>query len=940
MSCFRILSLLLITLPGLFTKSLAQCPSRLQINQRYEVIDDDVKSPAAEKLDRLLELKLDFERCFTVRDSVYAKILHRAAAMDYLVNGNVPTERTIRFTMEAVAINTSGRPGAGPELATRNYNNLGLFLKIAGLDKKAADYYDSAIITARKYPAYEQFILNARHERSNIFFTSGDYDKCIEESTLGERDAERLKDTLQLISFINQRAQAYNFQDHFEEAYQDALRTIHLGLPLLQSEKKQELDISGTGVLYYELASAYKLCALSMHENKSGDWFESLLDSAMYYRRKSGDKGAIGDDLLDYGSFYLTTTRNYKKARQSFLDSYGYTAGSPVRYAYAHMNLGNTSMAENDYLQAEKQYLRALKDLTLPAESIVDEIKFTQLNGIGEKNLLYSLFTNKTELLLARFHQTGDSNYLASCIQNALLTDSLITSMRQAQSSEQSKLFWRKQTPRFFAAALEACYLQKNYALAFYFMESSRSVLLADKLNELGASSTLPIDDALTENQLREKVVRFQQQLTTLKTGTTAYEQAEVKLMEASQDFDRFVKSLEKKYPAYFQYRYSASIIPLDTLRAYLVKNKQSFVHYFSGDSVMYALGVSGKNISMLGLGNEQLRRDDMKIMLGMFADKQALNNRFREFAASSFGLYQQIFRPLNLPAGRVIICSDNFLIPFDALCKDVGGNHFLIDDYAFSYVFSASYLFKNFPAYPEKGYFAGFAPISFNPRLRVADLRNSGVSLRVIAENYSHPLVFENGASTRNQFLNAIGQFEVVNVFSHANAQTNIEEPTLFMQDSLIRLSELQYLRRPATKLVVLSACQTTAGKNATGEGIYSLARGFASAGIPAVAATLWKADEETIYFISEFFHKYLTRGMPKDLALQKAKLRFLENADKENSLPYYWANMIIIGKIDPIGLQPPAISSFWWIIASTAIISVVTIAARNRRKRKGGGK
>jgi len=938
--CFRILGFLLITVPGLFTRSLAQCPSRLQFNQRYEVIDRDEKRPAREKLDRLLQLKSDFERCFPVKDSVYAKILHRTAVMDYLVNGNVPTERTIRLTIEAAAINTSGQPGASPELATRNYNNLGLFLKIAGLDKKAADYYDSAILSAGKYPAYEQFILNARHERSNIFFTSGDYDKCIEESTLGERDAERLKDTLQLISFINQRAQAYNFQDHFEEAYQDALRTIHLGLPLLHSKKKEEVDISGTGVLYYELASAYKLRALSMKDHKSGEWFDRLLDSAMYYRRKSGDRGAIGDDLLDYGSFYLTTTRSYKKARQSFLNSYAYTAGSPVRYAYAHMNLGNTSMAENDYLQAEKQYLHALKDLRLPAQSIVDKTKFTQLSSIGEKNLLYSLFTNKTEFLLARFNQTGDSSYLGSCIQNAMLTDSLITSMRQAQSSEQSKLFWRKQTPRFFAAALEACYLQKNYALAFYFMESSRSVLLADKLNELGASSTLPMDDALTENQLREKVVQFQQQLTALKSGTTAYAQAEVKLMEASQNFDRFVKSLEKKYPAYFQYRYSASIIPLDTLQEYLVKNKQAFVHYFSGDSVMYALGISGKSISMLRLGNEQLRREDMKTMLGLFADKQTLNNRFRDFAASSYGLYQQIFQPLNLPAGRVIICSDNFLIPFDALCKDARGNHFLIEDYAFSYVFSASYLFKNFPNYPEKGFFAGFAPISFNPRLRVADLRNSGVSLKVIAENYSHPLIFENGASTRNQFLNAIGQFEVVNVFSHANAQTNIEEPTLFMQDSLIRLSELQYLRRPATKLVVLSACQTTAGKNATGEGIYSLARGFASAGIPSVAATLWKADEETIYFISEFFHKYLTRGMPKDLALQKAKLRFLQNADKESSLPYYWANMIIIGKIDPIGLRPPTVSSFWWIIASTVVISIVTIAARNRRRLKGGGK
>ena len=84
-------------------------------------------------------------------------------------------------------------------------------------------------------------------------------------------------------------------------------------------------------------------------------------------------------------------------------------------------------------------------------------------------------------------------------------------------------------------------------------------------------------------------------------------------------------------------------------------------------------------------------------------------------------------------------------------------------------------------------------------------------------------------------------------------------------MHDSAIYLSELQLLPQPATQLVVLSACQTTIGKNAKGEGIFSLARGFAAAGIPSVAATLWNADEQTLYAITAKFHEYLSQGMPK---------------------------------------------------------------------------
>src|SRR5207342_3263969 len=127
--------------------------------------------------------------------------------------------------------------------------------------------------------------------------------------------------------------------------------------------------------------------------------------------------------------------------------------------------------------------------------------------------------------------------------------------------------------------------------------------------------------------------------------------------------------------------------------------------------------------------------------------------------------------------------------------------------------------------------------------------------------------------------------------------------EPVLYMQDSVIHLSELQLLNNPATKLVLLSACQTNVGKAATGEGIYSLARGFATAGIPSVAATLWKADEQTIYAISEKFNQYLSEGMNKDEALQKAKLNFIQaNSDNQKLLPYYWANMIVIGNTDAI--------------------------------------
>src|SRR4029079_18312681 len=172
-----------------------------------------------------------------------------------------------------------------------------------------------------------------------------------------------------------------------------------------------------------------------------------------------------------------------------------------------------------------------------------------------------------------------------------------------------------------------------------------------------------------------------------------------------------------------------------------------------------------------------------------------------------------------------------------------------LLQDYSFSYVYSARFLMKPFKNPVAKVSFTGFAPVFFEKYLGVVDLKNAAEALHGSAAYYKRDKVFTYQNATRHNFFDYASSSSVISIFSHAKADTSDNEPLLFMQDSVIHLSELQYLNDPATQLVLLSACQTNVGKSATGEGIYSLARGFAAAGIPSVAATLWKADELTIY-------------------------------------------------------------------------------------------
>ena len=155
-----------------------------------------------------------------------------------------------------------------------------------------------------------------------------------------------------------------------------------------------------------------------------------------------------------------------------------------------------------------------------------------------------------------------------------------------------------------------------------------------------------------------------------------------------------------------------------------------------------------------------------------------------------------------------------------------------------------------------------------------------------------------------------------------------------LYMQDAAIRLSELDLISSASTQLVILSACETNVGKNATGEGVYSLARGFSSLGIPSVAATMWQADEETIYAITASFNKSLSEGMQKDIALQQAKIEFLKNNGREKSLPYYWANLIIVGNTEPVVLSTNNTKLYIVIIFTICLFGAALVLVAKRRK------
>ena len=113
---------------------------------------------------------------------------------------------------------------------------------------------------------------------------------------------------------------------------------------------------------------------------------------------------------------------------------------------------------------------------------------------------------------------------------------------------------------------------------------------------------------------------------------------------------------------------------------------------------------------------------------------------------------------------------------------------------------------------------------------------------------------------------------------------------------------------------MCIRDSCNTLLGKQETGEGVMSLARGFFHAGAQSVVSSLWSVDDLATSELMTTFYKNLSNGQSKASALRKAKLDYLQNHNFPEASPYYWASFVLLGDTTP--LTSSSASYFWWLL------------------------
>ena len=126
----------------------------------------------------------------------------------------------------------------------------------------------------------------------------------------------------------------------------------------------------------------------------------------------------------------------------------------------------------------------------------------------------------------------------------------------------------------------------------------------------------------------------------------------------------------------------------------------------------------------------------------------------------------------------------------------------------------------------------------------------------------------------------------------SNANRAWKGNQTVSGIEDGILTSFEISQLDLSNTRLAVLSACETAAGKIFPVDGVFGLQRAFKQAGAGSILMSLWKVDDEATAMFMESFYKFLFEFSDRHKALRLAQ----SEVRKEYSDPWYWAGWVLL--------------------------------------------
>lgn len=558
------------------------------------------------------------------------------------------------------------------------------------------------------------------------------------------------------------------------------------------------------------------------------------------------------------------------------------------------------------------------------------------LTRILTERELFRALTGKANAFRQLYTQTHHRRDLEAALKANQLAVQLAEKMRRSYQSAGAKLFFTENYYVVYEQAIQTA--QELYQLTqkpeyqiliFDFYEKSRAAALSDIIREADLKpKTIPTALLAREKEIYQQITGLQAAVK--RSDNTAVVKFKAQLVDKEIELYRLTKRFEREFPAYYQLKYDEKTPTTTNIQQQLLRPDAALIQYFVTSTKLYTLVLTSEQSRVVVQPIDSTFRqyvEQFRAILSHNPGSKVYNGN-----SYSSAIYAKVIAPV-LPfistKKRLLIVRDAELnyVPFEVLADKP--NDYLLKKYAISYAYSVE-LLMNKPTKSSRDNRLAIAPFAGTIPQKTAfrgdplvPLPASEKEVRQIGGD-----VYLEKEATKKRFLEQYREHGIIHFATHA--LTDDKDPMRSFvafypdgQEYRLFTNELYDLDLKEAQLVALSACETGAGKLQRGEGVMSLARAFAYAGAKTVATTLWNADDEATAYISTHFHDYINDGLPLDEALQRAKLDFIHSElGRRYDHPYYWANMVLIGRTEPIGA---GIALWWWALGG---LSVLTLA------------
>lgn len=605
----------------------------------------------------------------------------------------------------------------------------------------------------------------------------------------------------------------------------------------------------------------------------------------------------------------------------------------------------------NRHEEAQQAIDRAYTSLIPTFEGVLSQAILKEAPIISRLTLLGVIATH-AEVLIALEKPK-------EALQRYEMLDFLVDQIRLNNLLQEDRHTIQKRSSIYYEAAInlafELCQHEPEYCKnAYHFIAKNKANFLLQDIQSrsIKTYSDVPDDILIKEERLRQQILEYE----------TSEERNQITNIDnAKHEYFEFLQQVKKDYPVYYNFKYTIDE-PLDVMEVQsMLPQNTLLLDFFVGQENIFTFAISNSGYSLERAGTLH----NFKKLCQELRTAIELQKKDQAYLDPAYLFYTTLLEPsLEKHSGkeRLIIIQDQTLnnFAFETLLTQKTDawlgkqNPYLLKEYAISYLYSNHFL-------KEKTYsnsktaqqpYAGFGLEYDDLTLRGAkayskEELSEAWSERAIGQLfYTNDEILEsqkiwggqvwlNEQATRTTFFENGLDARILHFAMHGLLDENkpLNSALVFhrkdsLSEFLLKAGNL-YQTSLAAELAVLSACQTAyEGANDHVYSLRSLARAFTYAGCKSLVASLWNATDKSSKEIVIDYYKQLQEGLPKDIALQRAKLKYLEETPPAFGHPFYWAPLIQTGStkairsnsglsfvwVGGVGVLAILLTIFWW--------------------------